>query len=290
MTLARELNGLAPASDVAPFRERYEALINDPDAAPFLALADGDSAGMAILRFRRRLNFATFEGWLSELYVEPATRGRGIGAALLQAVLAEWRLRGSHRVLASVAEGEAAGRTLLERSGFEEGFLDFRLAPVVVPDRTAPDGVGIRPLSDGDADAVTRLIAEFGPRRSPVPERMDAVLRTYGAHARDVAAGRAASLVAELEGVVVGACILEWQRPFWSDELRAWIPDLVVTEPVRGRGIGRALLAAALRAAARAGADELRLESGPQRESAHRLYRSTGFTQVGHTLIFRRGD
>jgi GNAT superfamily N-acetyltransferase len=151
-------------------------------------------------------------------------------------------------------------------------------------------GVSIRPLADGDGDAVTRLIAEFGPRRSPVPDRMEAVLRTYAAHAREVATGRAASIVAELDGTTVGVCTLEWQRVFWTDALWAWIPDLVVTEPVRGRGIGRALLFAALRAAGDAGAAEVRLESGAQRAAAHGLYRSTGFVETGRTWILRRED
>jgi GNAT superfamily N-acetyltransferase len=105
-----------------------------------------------------------------------------------------------------------------------------------------------------------------------------------------VAAGRAASLVAELEGVTVGVCTLEWQQPFWADELHAWIPDLVVTEPVRGRGIGRALLLAALRTARDNGAAEVRLESGAQRTAAHGLYRSIGFAEVGHTWVLRRED
>jgi GNAT superfamily N-acetyltransferase len=119
---------------------------------------------------------------------------------------------------------------------------------------------------------------------------MQAVARTFAAHARDVVAGRAASLVAKLEGITVGVCTLEWQRPFWADELHAWIPDLVVTEPVRGRGIGRAVLVAALRTARDAGADQVRLESGAQREAAHGLYRSMGFVETGHTWVLRLED
>jgi GNAT superfamily N-acetyltransferase len=119
---------------------------------------------------------------------------------------------------------------------------------------------------------------------------MEAILRTYASHARDVAAGRAASVVAELEGVTVGVCTLEWQHPYWTDALHAWIPDLVVTEPVRGRGLGRALLGVALRAARDAGAAEVRLEAGARRAAAHGLYRSTGFVETGRTWILRRED
>jgi GNAT superfamily N-acetyltransferase len=242
------------------------------------------------MELRRRLNFATFEGWISELVLPNEPAGRALGDSLVQALVAEWRLRGGHRILASVPADDLARRAVLEGAGFEEAFIDFRLAPVRVPEGPMPPGGRVRPLAEGDADAVTRLVAEFGSRRSPVPDRMDAVLRTYAAHARDVAAGRAGSLVADLEGTTVGVCTLEWQRPFWTGDLVAWIPDLVVTEPMRGRGIGLALLASALGVAREAGAAEVRLESGAQRAAAHGLYRSTGFVETGHTLVLRRED
>jgi GNAT superfamily N-acetyltransferase len=288
--LSRAARGLSPAADPTPWMARWEALLNSPDTVGYLARDGGQATGLAIMELRRRLNFATFEGWISELVLPNEGAGRALGDSLVQALAAEWRLRGGHRILAAVPSGDVTRRAALEAAGFEEAFIDFRLAPVAVPDGPMTAGGRIRPLAEGDAAAVTRLVAEFGSRRSPVPDRMDAVLRTYAAHARDVAAGRAASLVADLEGTTVGVCTLEWQRPFWTDDLVAWIPDLVVTEPMRGRGIGRALLASALDVAREAGAAEVRLESGAQRAAAHGLYRSTGFVEAGHTLVLRRVD
>ena len=289
--LARQARGLPPRHDADLLEARWEALVASPDTVGYLAVVEGAAAGLAVMRLRRRLNFATFEGWISELVLPPGEpEGGPTAVAMVRALVAEWQLRGGHRVMASVSTGDGARQAALEAAGFEEGFIDFRLAPPTVADEPLPAGVRLRPLAPADGDAVTRLIAEFGPRRSPVPDRMDAVLRTYAAHARAVAAGQAASLVAELQGVVVGVCTLEWHDPFWTDELRAWIPDLVVTEPVRGRGIGRALLAAGVRAARDAGASEVRLESGLQRVAAHGLYRSMGFAETGHTWLRRRED
>jgi GNAT superfamily N-acetyltransferase len=293
VSLTRELRGLPPLDELAVVRDRYDALINDPDTIAYLAVVDGAPDGLGVMCLRRRLNFATFEGWLSDLRVRQSVGGRGIEDALVQALVAEWRLRGGHRILASVADGGGDApqhRETLAGAGFEEGFVDFRRAPARPPAVRPPTGLHIRPLAEGDADAVTRLIAEFGPRRSPVPDRMEAVLRTYAAHARQVASRRAGSLVAELDGVTVGACTMEWQRPFWTPDLHAWIPDLVVTEPVRGRGIGRALLAAALQSAEVAGAAEVRLASGPQRIAANGLYRSVGFEIVGRTWVLRADE
>jgi GNAT superfamily N-acetyltransferase len=78
------------------------------------------------------------------------------------------------------------------------------------------------------------------------------------------------------------------QRPFWADEVHGWLPDLIVDEARRGRGIGRALLVDALQHANAVGATQVRLESGPQREAAHRLYRSVGFAEPGRTWLLRK--
>jgi GNAT superfamily N-acetyltransferase len=288
VTLAREGRGLPALDDLQAVRDRYHALLNSVDTVAFLAVADGEAAGLSVLHLRRRLNFATFEGWLSDLHVRPAAAGRGIEDALLQAVVAEWKLRRGHRVLAPMHGGSAVIRDVLEAAGFEEAFLDFSLSPVAASEPRPMDGLSIRPLSGADGQAVTRLIAEFGPQRSPVPDRMDAVLRTFAAHAREVEAGRAASVVAELDGATVGVLTLEWQHPFWTTELLAWIPDLVVTEPMRGRGIGRALMVSAIATAVNAGAADVSLESGERRVSAHGLYRSLGFSEPGRTWVLRR--
>jgi GNAT superfamily N-acetyltransferase len=288
--LTRDARGLRALDDLDAVRGRYDALLNSVDTIAFLAVAEGEAAGISVLHLRRRLNFATFEGWLSDLHVRPEAAGRGIEDALLQAAVAEWKLRGGHRVLAPFHRGSASVRDALEAAGFEDAFLDFSLAPVAVPDRRPVEGLSIRPVNASDGQAVTRLIAEFGPQRSPVPERMEAVLRTFAAHLREVEAGVAASVVAELEGAPVGVLTLEWQHPFWTTDLHAWIADLVVTEPMRGRGIGRELMVWALATAADAGTANVSLESGERRLSAHGLYRSLGFSEPGRTWVLRRED
>ena len=98
VALARELHGRAPLADVEELRPRLDGLVNDVDALPFLATEAGRALGLGIVRFRRRLNFPTFEGWISDLFVRPEARRRGIGRALLDGLVAEWRLRGSHRL------------------------------------------------------------------------------------------------------------------------------------------------------------------------------------------------
>ena len=278
LALARELYGLADG-DPEPHRAAYDALVNDPDATPFLAIADGAPAGFVAFRFRRRLNHATFEGWISDLFVRDRHRGRGIGRALLSAVIAEWRLRGSHRIELEVAYERTAARALYEAVGFVDQGRYFEIAPVRTRRIPPSPGVEIRPIvdDDGDFEAVTRLLAELG-RPSPSEERLPALRRTYTQH---VARADTGSLLALADGMPAGFVSLEFRQPFFTLAPQGWVPDLIVTEGARGRKIGAALLDAAFEEAIRRGAYAVALESGHQRAVAHRLYLAAGMADVG---------
>ena len=87
---------------------------------------------------------------------------------------------------------------------------------------------------------------------------------------------------------MVGICTIELRSDLRRKEAEVWIPELVVSEPFRGAGIGRALLEAGLRAATRLGAERATLESGPQRATAQGLYRSLGFEPAGNVFTLLR--
>lgn len=278
LRLVRELYGL-PDTDPEPHRARYDAMLRDADATPFLALADGEPAGLILLWFRRRLNHATYEGWVSDFYVRPAARRRGIGGALLQAAIAEWRLRGGHRVMLEVGYQRPEARALYQRAGFAEAGKYFETVPLRARGLPLDPDAQLRPIRDDEHDfeAVTRLLAELG-RPAPSEERLAALRRTYDDHVRR---RNTASLVAELAGEAVGCCSLELREPFFATAALAWIPDLIVTERARGRGIGAAMLDAAFAEAQRRGAYGAVLESGFQRTAAHELYRGAGMRDAG---------
>lgn len=284
LSLVRELYGLAARDDEA-LRPRYDAFVNDVDVASFLASADGEPAGLIGFRFRRRLNHATFEGWVSDLVVRARFRRRGIGRALLAAAIAEWRLRGGHQVMLEVAYQRTAARALYEATGFVNRGKVFEMNPVRLRGVQPAPGVEIREVRDDEEDfaAVTRLLAELG-RPAPTEERLPALRRTYAQH---VLRSDTASRLALLDGQPVGFISLEFRDPFFTTRPQAWIPDLIVTEPARGRDIGAALLEAALVEARSRQAYAATLESGDQRVVAHRLYATAGMADVGsfYTLL-----
>jgi GNAT superfamily N-acetyltransferase len=285
LALARELHGLTEADD-GPLRQGFEALVNEVDATPFLAIADGAVAGFIGFDFRRRLNHATFEGWVGDLIVREPFRGRSIGRVLLASALAEWRLRGGHQVMVEVGYERTAARSLFEAAGFVNGGKVFEIAPVATRGIQPRPGVEVREIVDDDADfeAVTRLLAELG-RPTPTAEKLPALRRTYAQH---VARSDTASMLALREGVPAGFISLEFRHRFFAVTPQAWIPDLIVTESARGLDIGAALLDAAFAEALRRGAYAAVLESGHQRAVAHRLYTTAGMLDTGSYFTLAR--
>jgi GNAT superfamily N-acetyltransferase len=99
---------------------------------------------------------------------------------------------------------------------------------------------------------------------------------------QECAAAGGVILVAEHEGVVVGyaSMLMDVTSADDIDEvdyLYAYVNDLGVTEGMRGRGVGTALLAACEERARRAGREWLRLSVLAANGDALRLYRRLGF-------------
>jgi GNAT superfamily N-acetyltransferase len=184
------------------------------------------------------------------------------------------------------AYDRVAARALYEAAGFVNQGKYFELAPVRTRGIGTGQGVEIRRVADSDADfeATTRLLAELG-RPAPAEERLPALRRTYAQH---VAREDTGSMLAFLDGSPVGFVSLEFREPFFTTRPQAWIPDLVVTEPARGRDIGAALLDAAFAEAGTRGAYAVALESGHQRAVAHRLYTAAGMADVGSFFTLAR--
>ncbi len=285
LAMVRELY-LLPEGDLARQRDAFDAHINSVDSASFLALAGGEPAGLALFAFRRRLNWATWEGWVSDLYVRPPLRRRGIARALMRACVEEWRLRRGHRFTLETGYDNAPARALYESLDMTDAGKLFQRRPVASVDAPTPAGVEIRPIEARDFEAVTRLLAELG-RPAPTPETTDALRRTFVSH---LGRSDTASLIATLDGAPAAFVSLEFRRPFAMPSEQAWIPDLIVADHARGRGIGAAILDAAFTASARRGAYAVVLESGHQRLAAHRLYARCGMMDVGSFYVLDRAN
>ena len=100
----------------------------------------------------------------------------------------------------------------------------------------------IRHAEPRDFLAVSPLLPELG--RGELNSASEPIFRER--YARHIGRADTASLVAEEDGQVVGVLSMEFRERLNRPNREAWIPDLTVTERSRGRGLGRALLLAAV--------------------------------------------
>ena len=132
-------------------------------------------------------------------------------------------------------------------------------------DVAAPEKPAIRRAMTGDAAALAELSGELG-----YPAEPDAILRRLAALPPDVGwvhCSLRRSLVVEPGIEILGN---------------------VVGERWRGRGVGRALMAAAEQSASDRGVSVVRLRSGSHRDEAHAFYRAVGYREQKTQRAFVR--
>ncbi|MBR5649177.1 ribosomal protein S18-alanine N-acetyltransferase [Pseudobutyrivibrio sp.] len=87
-------------------------------------------------------------------------------------------------------------------------------------------------------------------------------------------------MVADEAGVCVGFAVFYLTAP------ESELPDIVVSESYRGRGIGKLLLDASLRELSLRGVDTVFLEVRVSNERARALYEKMGFEEIGRRKYF----
>jgi GNAT superfamily N-acetyltransferase len=91
----------------------YERQVHDPDAHHLVAEDDsGRVVGFCGLHFRRRLNHATEEAWVAELFVLENARHHGVGRALVEEAERRARGRDCHALVLESGYRDAEGHAL----------------------------------------------------------------------------------------------------------------------------------------------------------------------------------
>ncbi|HEX5762648.1 MAG TPA: GNAT family N-acetyltransferase [Solirubrobacterales bacterium] len=131
----------------------------------------------------------------------------------------------------------------------------------------------VRRATPADATAVARLLHDFNTEfGEPTPGAATLAERAE----RMLAAGELTVLLGG-DGPD-GIAQLRFSPSIWSDAPGAYLEELYVAPARRGRGMGRALLEAAMETAREAGADHIDLNTAETDEAARGLYESAGFT------------
>jgi GNAT superfamily N-acetyltransferase len=140
----------------------------------------------------------------------------------------------------------------------------------------------IRPARGADAEAINELLVQLGyPQDGPAATA--ARIQTW------VDAPAGAAYVADADGEVHGVIAVQICPYFERDGAWGRITALVVSDRVRGRGVGSRLVAAAEAFATDHGCVRMEVTSADRREDAHKFYQSRGYAdQAGKSSRFLR--
>jgi ribosomal protein S18 acetylase RimI-like enzyme len=137
--------------------------------------------------------------------------------------------------------------------------------------------VAIRAPEAGDMDALADLMTELGyeTRASEMQMRMETILanRNY------------ATFVAVSQGKVCGMIGTYTCYTYEHNSPSARILALVVSEKMRGRGVGQALIAAAEKDLAQKNISRVAVNTHFDRTGAHEFYEKLGYAKNGYRLV-----
>jgi ribosomal protein S18 acetylase RimI-like enzyme len=131
----------------------------------------------------------------------------------------------------------------------------------------------IRRATPADAAAIARLLHDFNSEYAEPTPGVPALTE----HSRKLLA------TGEITGLLAGEgpdgiALVRFRHSVWTGGPEAHLQELYVVPPLRGRGIGRALLEATIALAREAGAAGVDLNTGTTDTAARALYESAGFT------------
>ncbi|HXF36065.1 MAG TPA: GNAT family N-acetyltransferase [Actinomycetota bacterium] len=133
-----------------------------------------------------------------------------------------------------------------------------------------------------DWPEVAALLVELGRGVSPAAAHDDAHRTRFAGHTRAL---DAVTLVAESEGQVVGFLDMWYQQRLGDHRPQAYVQDLVVTEALRGAGLGSLLLRRAEDLARKRGCFRMWLVTAGWREGTHAFYRTHGWDEYGTWFV-----
>ena len=270
---AREADG------VAPFNEQTRLTLGAEDGPALLVVAgtDDDPVGAAVV--------ARGDGGIeAELVVDPAHRRRGVGRALLDAVLAE----AAGSPVSVWAHGDhPAARALADATGLDRARELLQLRASVGEART---GLGARPMPAGLA--LSSFTTEDADDWVALNARAFASHPEQGRMTRGDLDDRVAEpwfdpalllLARDADGRLAG---FHWLK---VEDGEAEVYVLGVDPDRAARGLGSALLAAGLDLLAERGHEEVDLYVEADNAPALALYRRAAFRDAAVDVQYRRG-
>jgi GNAT superfamily N-acetyltransferase len=153
--------------------------------------------------------------------------------------------------------------------------MNHPMIPSVFED-AAPVAI-LRPTRPTDAEELSVLLSELG-----YPSGAEAIARRISACAE---LPGLSIVVASMDERVVGVVAVHCVPTLISDAALGRITALVVSNEVRGRGVGRQLVEEAEAFAREQGCERMELTSGDHRPGAHAFYERLGYAVEARRFI-----
>ena len=149
---------------------------------------------------------------------------------------------------------------------------------------SAPDApIHVRPGREADATVIARFQIQLA--RETEGKKLDPYVVERGVR-RVFAGGTGARyFVADSAGEVVGCCMTTGEWSDWRNGMMWWLQSVYVRPEDRGRGVFRAMLAEAERAALADGAACLRLYVEHDNARARQTYHHAGFAAQPYEVM-----
>ncbi len=141
--------------------------------------------------------------------------------------------------------------------------------------------VVIRTADIKDFDDIYQLLQQLWPDKELNKNDLMAIF------SRGIKSQNDLYFCAELNSKVIGFCSLIYKNSLWQEGHIGYINEIVVDKSHRGKGIGTALLKAAINAAKEKGCKRIELDSAFQREEAHQFYEESGFEKRAYLFSMK---
>ncbi len=196
--------------------------------------------------------------------VHPEHRRRGIGTALLNALVEEARRQGSERMLLICEDASASGQGFVRHLGLAREFSEVRME-VETPPEFSDERLVLREADHNDAEAIDRIVTNaFG---EPQGSRLYDILA-------DMATPSQRFYLGFLDGEPITSLKVFYEAP------KAYIYGFGVLTTYRRQGYGREFAARIIAQLMADGWAPVGLEVESNNTPAYTLYRSLGFHEV----------
>jgi GNAT superfamily N-acetyltransferase len=138
----------------------------------------------------------------------------------------------------------------------------------------------VREAAAKDFEHVYPLFEQLWPNKPLDKEELCKVFSRGAASENDVL------LCLELDGRLVGFCAYAIVNNLWQEGYISYIYAMVVDEKHRGKGFGSLLINEAVNRSRAQGMKRVELDSGFQREKAHRFYEKLGFEKRAYLFSY----